>query len=329
MMRALIVTVAGFLFFSTGREVSAEVTAEPSDGGVIVKINGQLFAEYLKGPKHQPCVWPIIGPTGKPMTRAYPIGPEVSGESDDHPHHHSLWFTHGEVNGLDFWTGRSSGQVRGRETRAQRGGNQGSRIVHRDFVEVTNNGSQAKIVARNDWMNDDEKVCQDERMLVFSTDGDNRWIDFTVTVKATEGDVTFGDTKEGSFAIRVPDTMKVDAKLGGRIVNREGLTNDDAWGMPSRWVDYSGPVDGETVGIAMLSHPKSFRPVCRWHVRTYGLFAANPFGQRDFPEPGLKQGEVTVRKGDDLTLRYRVLFHRGDEKQANMEEAYRAFAGEP
>ena len=64
-------------------------------------------------------------------------------------------------------------------------------------------------------------------------------------------------------------------------------TNDAAWGMPAKWVDYTGPVDGETVGIAILSHPKSFRPNTRWHVRGYGLFAANPFGHKDFPKPEL------------------------------------------
>src|SRR5688572_6784215 len=143
------VAVVGICLLFMCRSVSAEVTAEQSDGGVIVKIDGELFAEYLKQPKHQPCVWPIIGPTGKPMTRAYPIGPKVRGESDDHPHHHSLWFTHGDVNGIDFWTGRSSG----------RGGDKGSRIVHRDFVEVASDGSEAKIVTTNDWMDGDVKVC--------------------------------------------------------------------------------------------------------------------------------------------------------------------------
>jgi hypothetical protein len=247
------------------------------------------------------------------MTRSYSIGPKVDGESDDHPHHHSLWFTHGDVNDIDFWAV---------------GEGENNRIVHREFVEVGDNDTEAKVVTLNDWMSDDKKVCEDQRTLVFGTDGDNRWIDFTVTVRATEGDVTFGDTKEGSFGVRVPDTMKVDAKLGGKLINGEGRINDDAWGVPSRWVDYSGPVDGEIVGIAIFSHPDSFRPVCRWHVRTYGLFAANPFGQRHFTELGLKQGEVTIPKGDALTLRYRVLFHRGDETQAHIEQAYQAFACE-
>ena len=155
----------------------------------------------------------------------------------------------------------------------------------------------------------------------------DRWIDFTITIKATDGDVTFGDTKEGTFAVRVADTMRVEAKKGGRIVNSEGQENDAAWGMPAKWVDYTGPVEGETVGVAILSHPKSFRPNTRWHVRGYGLFAANPFGHKDFPKPELaEQGAVTIKKGDELTLRYRVLFHRGGTEAANIADAFEEFA---
>jgi hypothetical protein len=99
--------------------------------------------------------------------------------------------------------------------------------------------------------------------------------------------------------------------------------------MPARWVDYTGPVDGETVGIAIFSHPSSFRPKTRWHVRGYGLFAANPFGYRDFPKPDLsEQGAVTIPKGDELKLRYRVLLHKGDTNKNDLEEAFREFAKE-
>ena len=77
-----------------------------------------------------------------------------------------------------------------------------------------------------------------------------------------------------------------------------------------------------------MSHPKSFRPTPRWHVRTYGLFAANPFGQKDFPHPeAAKQGAVTIKKGDSLTLDYRVLLHRGETNNGReIEEVFREFA---
>ena len=301
---------------SVGR---AEVTVERSERGAVVKIDGQLFTEYHTKAGQAPALWPVIGPTGKPVTRGYPFTPPEKSGTNDHPHHQSLWMTHGEVNGIDFWgTNRNDGK-----------GDAGPRIAHREFVKVANEGGTAEIVTRNDWMNGEQRVCEDERTMIFGSAPDgSRWIDFTIAIKASDGDVTFGDTKEGSFAVRVADSMRVDAKSGGRIVNSEGQTNEEAWGLPARWVDYTGPIDGETVGIALLSHPRSFRPTPRWHVRTYGLFAANPFGQKDFPHPeAAKQGAVAIKKGDTLTLKYRMWLHGGATNVEKIEEVFREYAG--
>ena len=298
----------------------AEVTAEQSERGVVVKIDEKLFTEYVTQAGQSPAMWPIIGPTGKPMTRSYPAGPEVKGETRDHPHHQSLWFTHDQVNGVDFWKANVTDPDGGKSPH----------ILHHEFVEIKNSDSTARIVTRNEWAGGNRRICEDERSIVFGTrkNGD-RWIDFTITIKTVDVDVTFGDTKEGTFAIRVADTLRVEAGLGGRIVNSEGQVNDDAWGMPAKWVDYTGPVEDETVGIAILSHPKSFRPVPRWHVRGYGLFAANPFGERDFPNPdAADQGAVTIKRGDSLTLRYRVLLHRGTTDEANVSAAFAEFAND-
>jgi hypothetical protein len=297
-----------------------EVTSERSERGVVIKIDGGLFTEYLTKAGQSPAMWPVIGPTGKPMTRSYPVGPPVKGETTDHPHHQSIWLTHDQVNGADFWKANVNG-----------GGANGPRIAHREFVRVESLGPTATLVTRNDWMDGAKRVCEDERTVVFGTrpNGD-RWIDFAITIKALDGDVTFGDTKEGTFAVRVADTMRVEGRQGGRIVNSEGQVDDAAWGLPARWVDYTGPVAGETVGIAIMSHPSSFRPVPRWHVRTYGLFAANPFGQRDFPRPeAAQQGTATIKRGDTLSLRYRVLLHRGATNPAELDAAFGQFAREP
>lgn len=294
--------------------LSAEVTAERSDQGVVIQAGGQPFAEYLTHSGHQPVVWPIIGPTGKRMTRSYPLGSLLPSESNDHPHHRSLWFTHGDVNGLDFWLEP--------ENSAEHKDNQ---IVHREFREVKS-GRPARILAVDDWMTGGKKVCEDERTLLFGADDKVRWIDFTITIKATDGDVTLGDTKEGAFGVRVAGTMKVDAGLGGRVFNSNGLADEAAWGMPAKWVDYYGPVDGETVGLAIFSHPSNFRPECRWHARNYGLVAANPFGQREFRQEGPQQGAVTIPAGDELTLRYRVLLHAGDTDQADIADRFRDWA---
>jgi hypothetical protein len=307
------VLCAGVLLAFAPGVPAANLTAEPSNEAdrVTVKIDGQLFAEYLTRSGAKPIVWPIIGPTGKPMTRSWPMGEKVPGERADHIHQRSFWFTHGNVNGIDFW--------------AETGDHPLGVIKHREFVK-TQGGPEAVIVTRNDWIAPDGKrVCEDERTLTFGTDGQSRYIDFDITLKAPDGPVTFGDTKEGCFGIRMIDTFNPDAKRGGRLVNSKGQVNADAWGKRADWVDYSGPIDGETVGITLMNHPSSFRYPTPWHARTYGLCSANPFGLKDF-DPKSQDGSYTMAKGDSITLRYRMWMHKGDAKQANPAAAFEAYS---
>jgi len=294
--------------FSLASAFAAELTVEDTPGGVAVKIDGQPFAEYLTKSGSKSIVWPIYGPTGKLMTRSWPMDDKVASEKDrDHIHQRSLWFTHGDVNGIDFW---SEGK---------------GRIEHREFVKKTG-GEEAVIVTKNDWVSPDgKKVLEDERTFTFGGDKDARWIDVDIALTATEGPVVFGDTKEGSFGVRVPSSVRVETLKGGKIVNSDGKQNLAAWGKPAAWVDYHGPIDDETLGIAILNHPSSFRYPTHWHVRTYGLFAANPFGLADFTN-GKEKGEYTLPKGAGLRLRYRVLLHKGDEREGRVAEAFSAFA---
>lgn len=302
-------SAAALLLFLICSASAAELTVEEKPEGVTVKIDGQPFADYLIKSGSKPIVWPIYGPTGKLMTRSWPMDDTVASEKDrDHPHQRSLWFTHGDVNGIDFW---SEGK---------------GRIVHREFVKVQG-GSEATIVTKNDWRspNDNTKLLEDERTFVFGGDADKRWIDVTIALTAANDPVVFGDTKEGSFGVRVPSSMRVESLKGGKIVNSDGKENIAAWGKPAAWVDYHGPVDGETLGIAILNHPSSFRFPTHWHVRTYGLFAANPFGLGDFTG-GKEKGQFTLPAGETMKLRYRVLLHKGDEKQGGVAEVFEGFA---
>jgi Methane oxygenase PmoA len=294
---------------------AAEVRIERSPNGAKVSIDGELFCEYLTKNGHQPVIWPIVGHGGQAMTRQYPLGPKLPGERDDHPHHRSLWFNHGQVNGHDFWMEPPAGALK----------DKGNQIVHREFGELTS-GETGQIVTANDWTSGGEKIAEDVRTIEFGADEHGRWIDFVVEVRATDGDLTFGDTKEGSFGIRVRGTMKVDAKQGGRILNSRGQKNEDAWGRAAEWVDYHGPVEGKPAGIVIFDMPDSFRHPTKWHVRTYGLFAANPFGQQEFPKSDdPSQGEATLTEGERLRLHYRVLFYGGEKSAAEIEQIYQGY----
>lgn len=309
---ALVVVVVVVSFCA--KASAADVQVEKSDAGVVVKLDGQPFTTYLFKSGNKPILWPVIGPTGKEMTRAYPMREGNKLEKTDHIHQRSFWFTHGDVNGLDFWAETAKPEKQGR-------------IEHNELVKAEG-GSTGTITTRNTWLGPDgAKICGDERTLHFGGDKEMRWIDFDVTVTALADKVTFGDTKEGSFGLRVDETLKVDAKMGGKIINAEGIEDEKAWGRASPWVDYHGPAQGDHVGIAILNHPSSFRFPTHWHVRPYGLFAANPFGLHDFT-PGSKEGigAHDLKQGEKMTLRYRVIFHKGNEKDGKIADAFKTYA---
>ncbi len=303
----------GFAVLVAAVEVfSAEITAQRSENGAVVKIDGRLFAEYCVRSGTKPILWPIIGPTGKPVTRDFPMA-ERAGEAKDHPHHRSLWFTHGDVGGEDFWAEPPHG---------------GGVIQHLRFLEVSS-GKPAVVATENAWIaRDGRKLCEDRRLLRFDAEGDARWIDFDVTLVGGEAAVRFGDTKEGTFGIRVAQSMSVDAQKGGRIVNSLGHRDAAAWGRAAPWIDYHGPIDGRTVGIAVFNHPSSFRYPAFWHVRTYGLLAANPFGSRSLTAGRAPDGSFTLGAGGRVTFRYRVFLHCGDEREGKVAEAFAAYRDE-
>ena len=154
-----------------------------------VELNGRLFTEYHYTNTPRPFCYPIIGPGAVAMTRNYPMLTNAPAEERDHPHHRSLWFAHGAVNGQDLWAeGKASG-----------------RIVHRGFAEILSGTQSGTIKTLNDWVDKDGKVlCTDEQTIQFySPQDDVIWLDFEIKLRASNGDLTLGDTKEGSFAIRI------------------------------------------------------------------------------------------------------------------------------
>jgi len=284
------------------------------DETLSVKINGELFTEYHYKNVPRPFFYPVIGPGGEPMTRNWPMK-KVEHEDYDHPHHRSLWFAHGRVNGHDFWEDERDS---------------GSKIVHDKFLEILSGPEAGEIRSRNKWVSSDgEVLCTDTRTHRIYTLHDARMMDFEITIHASHGAVVLGDTKEGSMAIRVAPTMRLKGEVGrGHIVNSKGVRDGETWGKRAAWCDYYGPVNGQTVGVAIFDHPDNPKHPTWWHVRDYGLFAANPFGVHDFEGKPEGTGDIDIPAGKSLTFRYRLFFHMGDEKQAAVAERYMEYVGE-
>jgi len=288
------------------------VRVEQGTKAVDVLIGGRLFTSYRFADGPKPYCYPVIGPTGKMVTRSYPMK-DVPDESRDHKHHRSFWFTFGDVNGVDFWSESPKA----------------GRIVHRKFEALESGPIMGRIRSLNDWIAPNgTKVCEDVRELRIYRTSAGRLMDFDVTIHATEGPVTFGDTKEGMMGFRVASSMDVDRDKG-HIQNSRGETDRDAWGRPAEWCDYYGPVDGDVVGVAVMEHPSSFRHPTYWHVRTYGLFAANPFGLNAFTKGKVRDGSHTIPAGGELRFRYRIFIHKGSTGKAGVAELFDAYRDPP
>jgi hypothetical protein len=274
----------------------------------------------------KPILWPLMAPNNKEITRDWPMrpSPKVS-TKEDHPHQKSFWFTYGDVipegveikhkrkgiEGIDFW---SEGPDCGR-------------IVCEGANELPGVADSVYLSTRNEWLSaDGVKILSELHDIRFYNYGKARLFVVDIFLGAMYMPITFGDTKEGALGVRVAHSMRED-RGEGHITNAEGKVGEkQCWGRISAWCDYSGPVDGETVGIAIFASPDNTLPSC-WHSRAYGLMAANPFGRvkSGFPAMKDKKDRVHLDKGEHLKLRYGIFVHLGDVKEGKVAEAYELF----
>lgn len=290
---------------------AADIELKQSDATIEVIIDGKHFTTYIFDAKDdpkfvRPYFFPVSADDGTPFTDDKQ---RVTG-GDNHPHHRSFWVAQGDVNGVDHWSTKA--------------GDKQPRQRHVGFEKVTKD----TIVEHLAWESADRKsVLLDETRTIqfFVFPDGSRGVDLTVALKPHGSDpVTLGDTKEaGLCSVRLTKAISDTATL----TNSEGKTGEpDTWGKPAEWCDISGKTNGKTYGVAVLDHPTNPRHPTRWHVRQYGLLTANPFGLHDFDKLKDRPGAMKLEPGKATTFRFRVVFHDGDAKSANLNEKFAAFA---
>lgn len=277
-------------------EIRRDLTYEAKDGFVDILKDGKLVARYVYKDTPRPYIYPLYAPNGEMITRNYPMKSGMPGESTDHPHHRSFWIGFGDVNGIDFW---AEGEKTGK-------------IVQTSIDFEPASPGYWGIHTKNEWIGPDgKKVCDEERRYSFLSCDYGTLISTAIILTAMNGDVKLGDTKEGFFAIRLAPTMQLkDGK--GHIINSEGNKDDACWGKRARWCDYTGEVNGKVCGVTIFDTPSNYNYPTYWHVRDYGLFAANPFGGKAFTNDAEKDSSYTIRYGHSLRLVYIVLIHDGN-----------------
>ncbi len=296
----------------------------PSSKKVEVRYDGKLFTAYCYfDSTEKPVLFPIKTTSGVTITRGYPVAPRP-GERTDHPHHLGLWLNYESVNGLDFWNNSDAIKP---ERKPHYGSIRNSKIVSKEGKK-----DKARLETTSQWVDQQGQVLLDETTLfVFVKKGNDYIIDRVSTLEAKVPEVLFKDVKDGMIAIRVSRQLEqpskenskfVDAhgevttvapsgsEVTGLYVNQEGLTGDNVWGKRSKWACLNGTQDGETVSIAMIDHPKNPGYPTYWHARGYGLFAANPLGQKAFSD-GREELNLKLTQGQKVVFRYRIIIHSG------------------
>jgi hypothetical protein len=270
---------------------------------IAVQIDGKDASTFYFGPDvTKPYLWPLRTASGIELTRHWPM--ETNNKDPrDHIHHRGLWLAHSLVNGIDFWNSDPSYHK----------DNMGHQVV--TGIEQAQGGADSgTIKAVIDWRGPTGKVLITEKRAFVFQKGDPRIIDLDSVLTARQ-DVTFGDEKDGVLGIRLAPELN-------QMTSSEGCHQEaGCWGKRADWVDVSGPLAGVTV----FEHPDNPRYPTYWHVRDYGLLAANIFGVKFFTNNSTADGSMKLQTGQKLHFRYRVILHSGDAASAKVQDLYRAW----
>lgn len=308
-----IITWAGPVEIQTGKD------------RIEVKVDGKPFTTYYFGAATaKPYLMPLRTASGVIVTRGFPVGNDASAgdpkSSAFEPHQRPLYFAHGDIDGLDFWSEAVFAHYYDDHNRQAYG-----HMVLDKIEDPANGQDSGSIRARFHLEDPNNRVIADETQKFTFGGGEGiRTVDCEFVIEATHGPVVMGDTKEGTFGIRLAQELSAPHD---RMTNSEGARGEQQiWGRPADWVSYAGAIGGKAAGIAVFDHPKSFRHPTTWHARAYGLFAANPFGLREFSNDPHKDGSWTIPEGKSLTFRYEVLIYDGEMSSSRIEAAYRKYA---
>ena len=302
-----------------------------------VYVDGKPFTSYCYwDSQKKPILYPLRTSKGTVVTRSFPVA-KVAGERTDHPHHVSVFFNYGNINGVDFWN--NSGGT---------GSEKMGTIRHRAVNAIKNGKTSAELDVTMDWiMPDGSKVLQQDERIIFRASSDTRVIDRIITLTAQDQKVVFNDSKEGALGIRVarqleepstrpevftdeqgnPTKVPVMDNTGvnGIYLSSEGKIGEkDSWGTRAKWMTLTGNVKGEDVVIAIFDHPKNVTYPTYWHNRGYGLFAANPFGAKEFTK-GATTLNFSLQPHEKATFRFRILVNSGKLTKEQTEALFQQF----
>ena len=300
-----------------------KIIKSTTENRIDVLIGGKPFTSFLYPDSlEKPVLFPLRAANGTVVTRGFPLAPNP-GEPTDHPHHIGLWFNFENVNGLDFW---NNSYAIPSNKKSQYG------WIRTDKILETSGGKTGKLAYHANWTNQQKDVILEETTrFEFSGDKNRRVIDRITTLKANV-DAVFNDAKDGMLGLRLAHELQMPTKedqqftdnkgnvtvvkggtdqvANGNYLTSAGKTGNDAWSTRGVWCKVYGKMGADSVSIAIIDHPKNPNYPTFWHARGYGLFAANPLGEKVFTN-GKSEKNFRLKKGESVTFRYRILISSG------------------
>ena len=340
------IALAGLLTLSCQEKAARfAFTENPTDKRIDITLDGEPFTSYLYPDTiMKPVLYPLRTAKGTLVTRGWPIAPRP-GERTDHPHHIGMWFNYGNVNGLDFWNNSTA-----IPTEKQ---NEYGTIRHASVNKLEASDNQAELDVSSYWEKPDgTKLLKQDTRYLFSAEGDLRKITYMATLTALDTTVNFTDNKEGVLGIRLARELEHPSKEPGKFVDAngnitevaqlddtqaqvsgeyhssEGLTGDAVWGTRGKWVNLTGKIGDEDISLVIIDHPDNVGYPTYWHARGYGLFAANPLGQKAM-SAGKDSLNYALAPGKSVSFKYEVLINSGKHlSNEEVNQAAKVFAGE-
>jgi len=302
-----------------------QVVKEPNQNKIDINIGGKPFTSFLyPDTLEKPVLYPVRAANGTVVTRGFPLNPKP-GDPTDHPHHLGIWFNFENVNGLDFWNNSYAIPA---AKKSQYG------WVKTDKILETKSGQKGVLAYHAKWTNQKNDVLLEETThYEFSGNEHERIIDRVTTLKA-DTEVKFNDAKDGLLGLRLAHELQIpteqdqkftddkgnvtivkggtDKVANSNYLTSAGKTGNDAWSTRAVWCKVYGKMGNDSVSIAIIDHPENPNYPTFWHARGYGLFAANPLGEKIFTN-GASAKNLTLQKGDTVTFRYRIVVENGKE----------------
>lgn len=268
----------------------------PHDSASVQVAGREITRFHFGRDLHRPFLFPVNSPAGNGLTRmGHPHDP------NGHSHHNSIWISHHNVNGVDFWGDGGTGRIR---------------CMRINRYEDGDDHAAIEIVA--DWIDSSNEtvLLTETRTLTFYPQTQGEWmLDLQIRLTAQQPEVTFGDTPFGLVGVRMAKTIGV-SDGGGRILNSAGERNEkQAFRTSARWVDYSGAVRNEQAGVTLMDAPTNPAHPAPFHVRDDGWMGACFSHQR----------ASSLKKGESVEVRYGIYIHRNVLSQAAIDQQYDKF----